>query len=1196
MFMKQNERRTAFILAAGMGTRLKELTSDKPKALVEVNDKPMLEIAIDNLISQKFNHIVINVHHFADKIIDFINSKKYDNVEIEISDETDCLYNTGGAIIKALPYFKESKAVLIHNVDIISDINFQDIYDKFMESDDAAWLITQDRNNKRKLVFDENDRFVGRLNLETNEYDGDTPIKDNFKQLSFSGLHIIKPEHFKDFELKACYVFDLYKEIIKHGTVRSEFSKSNDWFDLGTEEQLNKASLWLMSRDYFITKITDYIIENYQLEKDSVTIIFPNKRAALMLRKELERKIGGNIWLPQILSIQEAMSMWSEMQLVENIDVIFELLKVMNPNDMSSYSNLFGLASQMAKDFDEIDQYNIDAHSLFNYLKEYKTMDTWMPNEEKTSVEENYLKFFKSLHFYYENVRNSLTNKKCGYYGMITRKLANISDEELNELVGNNKIIFAGFNALTATEEDIIVKLVNNEKAVILWDLDKYYFEDDKQEAGFFAKNFFKKHRNIPQNFVGDYFNSKKKEINIIGVSGSTVQASALQLNLSRNKNKIPQNEVVVLADESLLIPVLNSIPDNYNNIQVTMGYPYSKTILHQFMCHLFSFQKYINEKENTIYFWELKRLLETEIVKVTFNTEELSSLTKSLNHLAKQSTYNFAISKINEHFNNRLSDFISILSEKWTLENCIQNIKKILIFIDGALSTNINFVKNQISIAARIVNKIERLLKEYNSLIQIDIIETLYKQSANEMSIKLESHNEGMQIMGLLETRNLDFNVVNILSVNEGTLPQSKSSNSLIPYDLRIGYNLPIYKNKQAVYAYHFYRLLQNAKKINIYYNTLADDMGAGEQSRFIRQIIHEMPEKTKGNKDKVNIVECIYKNPKIDIKKNSKLEVHKNENILNKIKNMVASENKDGDIKGLSPTSISCYLRCPMQFYLKYIEKIQDNNAEELIQSNVIGNIIHKTFEVLYSNFGNNEVVTKECYTHIVNSKLKEAFKESLISNKLPDGLPNSGFNHLTDTMVHKLIDNFISYENNYLESGNEFTIVELEGNLYHKFNIDGTPVYLSGFADRIDKTKDDTIRILDYKSGSVDKSDVQIGEIADKAEGIDILSKIPEKALQLLIYKYLYKMMNDNIDISKIQPAILGLLKNGDVLFKLINKSSNFNDDNFVDSCNFLFESLFKEILNKDIPFVQTADENKCSICSYTSVCKRYPKSGW
>ena len=248
MFMKTSDKRTAFILAAGLGTRLKEFTSDKPKALVELNQKPLLEIVIDNLISQNFNHFVINIHHYGEKILDYFKTKKYENVSIEISDERDSLLDTGGAILKALPYFKDSEAVLIHNVDIITDIDFQSVYNDFTNSDDAAWLLTQERNNKRKIVFDENDNYVGRMNLETNQYDGEKEFNDDFKLLSFSGLHFIKPEYFYDFELKKCYVFDLYKEISRNNNVRSIFIQPNYWFDLGTQEQLKEAATWLLSQ------------------------------------------------------------------------------------------------------------------------------------------------------------------------------------------------------------------------------------------------------------------------------------------------------------------------------------------------------------------------------------------------------------------------------------------------------------------------------------------------------------------------------------------------------------------------------------------------------------------------------------------------------------------------------------------------------------------------------------------------------------------------------------------------------------------------------------------------------------------------------------------------------------------------------------------------------------------------------------
>lgn len=1197
--MKQNERRTAFILAAGLGTRLKELTSDKPKALVELNKQPLLEVILDNLISQNFNHFVINVHHFADKIIDFIKSKKYQNVEIEISDERDFLYNTGGGILKALPYFKDSKAVLIHNVDIVSDIDFQSVYNDFIKSDDAAWLLTQERDNKRKLVFDNNDCYVGRFNLETNEYDGEIPFNKNFKLMSFSGLHIIKPEYFNEFELKECYVFDLYKEIAKKSVVKSKYIKPEYWFDLGTQKQLEEASEWILSRKSFISRISSYITENYNLSKDLLTIIFPNKRAALELRKELE-KVKKNIWLPNIISIQEAMSMWSGMQLLDNIDVIFELLKIINEDNLSADSNLFGMASQMAKDFDEIDQYKVCAKDIFEYVKDAKEADTWNPSEAFSETEKRYLAFFASLLKYYEKLREALNANNWGYYGMITRKLSELSDEKLIETVGNNKVIFAGFNAMTATEEDIIVRLERNGKAVILWDLDKYYFEDTKQEAGLFARNFLDKYKNIQRNFICDNFNGKK--INIIGASGSTVQTNALTLQLSKEEKKLNSKEVVVLSDETLLLPVLNSIPTTFSDIYVTMGYPYSKTVIHQFLNHLFSFQSNINVKDETIYFWGLKRLLETELIKIIFSKDELLSLDNCLNKLVKKSTYYLEINEIKDYFNGNICDFILLLCQKWNSENCVSIINSILRFISHCISDDSLFVKNQLSIAGRIFNKIERLSLKYKSLIKMTDIEILYKQSAAEMSVKLEHNDDAetpssqsLQVMGLLETRNIDFDIVHILSVNEGILPQSKSANSLIPYDIRKHYKLPVYKNKQAVYAYHFYRLMQKAKTVNIYYNTLADGMGEGEPSRFIRQILHEMPVKA----NDINIINTVYKNPNINVKNNITFKINKTDEIIAKIVKRITGKNADNELIGLSPTSIACYLKCPMQFYLKYIEDVKDNTPEETIQSNVIGSIIHSTFENLYEEFSENHSDTKkhidvdyDKYVKIVESKKGDAYNKALETNNFSKGLPENGFNYLSKIMIDELIDNFIEYEKTYLSKGNTFKIIGLEKNLHHTFNINGLDVNLIGFADRIDMVNNQTIRILDYKSGSVNNKDVEI------SKDVKELRDLSEKSLQLLIYKYLYKKMNNNVAIENIEPAILGLLKMNKVFFPLQNYSDFFNDysgnqENFMNNCDVLFTELFTELLDIEKPFEQTDDNSDCKYCSFIDICKRNSK---
>ena len=271
--MKRN-RRTAFILAAGLGTRLKELTANTPKALVSINNMPLLEVLIEELIKQDFNHIVINIHHFGEQIIDFVGDfsttlslrsrfgrndgksvvisseveKSPTDVLIEISDERPLLMDTGGAILQALPYFAQSEAVLVHNVDVLTNVDLKGFYDDFCKSNDAAWLLTQERSSKRKLVFDTDDNFLGRFNNETNDYDGKGALPKDCKLLSFSGIHLFKPQYFKDFEVKPCYIFELYQQIAVNHKVTSKIIYPEYWFDLGTQEQLKNAELWLSSR------------------------------------------------------------------------------------------------------------------------------------------------------------------------------------------------------------------------------------------------------------------------------------------------------------------------------------------------------------------------------------------------------------------------------------------------------------------------------------------------------------------------------------------------------------------------------------------------------------------------------------------------------------------------------------------------------------------------------------------------------------------------------------------------------------------------------------------------------------------------------------------------------------------------------------------------------------------------------------
>ena len=942
----------------------------------------------------------------------------------------------------------------------------------------------------------------------------------------------------------------------------------------------------------FIQNIIDYIFKNYDLSKDIVEVVFPNKRASIHFKRQIVSQLSKTSWIPITSSVQQAMEKWSGLHLVDSLDVALELMSIndKDANNKVLKQNFFGLASQMAKDFDEIDQYKVDAKNLFESLNEVKIIENYtfseytLSNEDSYKAQSKYLQFFSSLINYYSALRLNLFSRKVGYYGMITRCLSELPTDELVKRIDGKKIVFAGFNALTTTEEDVVVRLVENGNAVMLWDLDEYYINDKKQEAGRFANDFFAKHRNLAGkkdydnehhgiSFIGNALSTAEKEINVISVSGSSVQANALQLMMEKR-----ENSVVVLADEALLIPTLNSLPDSVGEINVTMGYPFANTPLYGFIDQIFRFQYSLSDSK--IDLWPLAHFCDADFIKLVFNGKDYDSLMSWLKD--KQSSSDLSIhvkdfSYIGISDDNQedgasedLARFLTLSSTKWIdSKDCIENLKSILRVSLQKIKDESYFVKNQISVAGKVLNKVESLIKKYDSVEILDL-QMLILQIGREMSIAMKGEADGLQVMGLLETRNLDFDVVNMLSVNEGVIPKNKNSNSLIPYDVRKYYNLPTYNQQQAVYAYHFYRLLHNAKKINLFYNSLSDSSGLGEPSRFIRQIEYELVKKN----PKVKLQHFQYKSPIINLKSNI-ISVDKDDTMLKKITK-------------LSPTSISTYLRCSLQYYWKYIMNINCDEVNEEIQMNVIGSIIHNTLDELYRNFG-NEIVTESKFLEVRNQYLDKCYQNALRNNNFRNGLPKTGFNSIIASVIDTMISRFLDNEHNIVKE-NSLRILCTEKELsFHLNNVE-----LHGFADRIDLLND-KLRVIDYKTGSVNPYDVSISANAKQ------LQDMHDKSIQLIMYKYLFiKMLNSNtlgldealiahIEEENIVPGIIALQKMSNGVFELkVNNADLAND--FEAQCDIMFEQLISDIFDKNNPFTQTDDTKVCGYCSFRNICKR------
>lgn len=964
-----------------------------------------------------------------------------------------------------------------------------------------------------------------------------------------------------------------------------------------------------MSGENFTRRLVTHIQGNYNLATQELTVVFPNKRAAFYLRNEFQNLYTQNIWLPQMLSIQEAVTQWSGITLVDTIDMLFELIDIdaqLQKKQTSELSVFGSQATQMAKDFDEIDQYDIDAQLLFRYVVDNKKTEIWNFDEAKSeSKEQKYLRFFTSLYDYYLRLRDRLMACNQGYYGMITRYLTHLSDEELMERIGDRKVLFAGFNALTTTEEHIIDKLVKNGKAEILFDYDKYYIDDEQNEAGLFARRYLIRHPEWMKNGITDKLNSEEKHIHIVSAGGNTLQTKALQEHLQDGKTA---DQAVILADESLLIPVLNAIPETetIKNFHVSMGYPISKTPVNQFIKATFRLQRKSRiirktRKNGAVrevrgwYIWPFLQTMDLELVKTIFTAKETAIFDHwKTEQLGKGK---FILEKSDIDSLKQIPDFQSFIKlllnseideEKQTPEILIQSIIQLLSFISNKIQKRkdekgILFLLNQVSEVGKIMNRISQVHACHSDYLNdLGDIEILYRLLASNTSIKLNSSNtKGLQIMGLLETRNIDFKHLHVLSVNEGILPTDKSLGSFIPPFIKREYNLPGYTEKQAVFAYHFYRLLQNGEHIYLYYNNLGDSSG-GEESRYILQIRHELKHNPNiyVHEDSFSCTTETDAETKIEVPKTTTIE---------QLKLMLQQ-------KGLSPTSLSTYLACPLKFFLKYIAQIKDDSVEEEIGANITGTIVHDTLEFLFADYLPKEkklqIIDKDLFDKKI-MPLWETKLEQSISKNMPYGFSDVGFNYMKQVSIRQQLKNYLQYTSKQLKN-NELVILKTEGELRAKLPAPFENYFVVGRTDRIDRWNG-IVRVIDYKTGKVETKDLTIPLRKPDDNDLSFLRSIPEKALQLLLYKYMYLKENQQINQTQIEATIHALKYANTIEFGLTHSKKDgvipfLEGDTFLNDMEALLKAVVSEMLDTGTPFCQTDDEKKCRNCDFKVMCKR------
>ena len=904
-------------------------------------------------------------------------------------------------------------------------------------------------------------------------------------------------------------------------------------------------------------------LQSKKLNLEDLYFILPSKRAGVFLKHHLSKLLDQPIFAPQILSIEEFVEELSGLQTLPNAELVFKLYDsykhLTKEEDQEDFDSFAKWAQILLQDFNEIDRYLIPQEHIFDYLNAIKELNHWSLESNPTDLVKNHLKFWKNLKKYYAHFTESLLQTKQGYQGLIYREaVENI--EPYIENCNNKTHIFLGFNALNTAESQIIQALLKDELAHIYWDIDQVFIEDAIHDAGWFTRqhrnqwNYFKTHS---FNWVTSHYSEKKiiKAIGIPKLIGQAKYIGQILETLTETEANL-SNIAVVLGEEQLLLPVLNSIPKTITKLNVTMGLPLHFVPLASFFDQLFTVHK---NNPNQFYYKDVVGLLSHPSVYPLFETESKNISTDIVQYIQKNNLVYITVNQLKE-LADSYKDFIDLLFKSWNnepdmaLKQCSQLIFKLKKHFDNN-KQNHSLELEYLYRFNTLFNQLSELNTNYNYLNSIVALQSVYKELLSSETLDFKGEPlEGLQIMGMLESRVLDFETVIFSSVNEGILPSGKTNNSFIPFDVKIENKLPTFKEKDAVYTYHFYRLLQRAKNVYILYNTEIDTLKGGEKSRFLTQLEIEG----------IHNIQNSIVSPTVPIIEQKLTQIIKTPTVVEQIKILSS--------KGYSPSSLTNYIRNPIDFYYDKILGITEfEDVEENIAANTLGSVIHNSLEDFYKPLEGSLLTIEhlKAFKSQVRTMVTKHFEN--LYNK---GDFSKGKNLIIFEIAQRYISNFINLEIDSLKNGNDIKILSIEADETIELKIEGIdfPIKLKGKVDRIDSFNGVT-RVIDYKSGKVEQNKVEIVNWEDLTTDYDKYSK----SFQILCYAY---MMHQKKHIELPIEAGIISFKNLNEGFLKFGKKASTNSrskDQLITSKtlhNFEIElkKLILEICNPKINFIE------------------------
>lgn len=940
----------------------------------------------------------------------------------------------------------------------------------------------------------------------------------------------------------------------------------------------------------FIQEVAQRLLREHPHDMDKVLVVFNNRRPSLFLRRELAKADIPAFFLPNVVGMDELITMLGGAQIIPNEFILFELYDIhrnMPTNEGTAHYETFEkfmpLADMMLSDFSEIDLYCADAQQLFANLHNIKSIEEWdVEGTQLTPFQREYLLFYKSLYTYYSQLRQRLATKGQAYGGMAYRAVAE-KKEKMTDGFGYKAVYFVGFNALSTSETTIVKTFIRSGLGHYIADGDAYYFDDPLQEAGHFLRRM--RSAGIPD--IGpfeDHFAIGKKEITIVECPEDIMQTKyagqLLQQWAQSDPNTMSQT-ALVLADEKLLVPALNSLPQEIKKANVSMGFPFEQSLIHSLALKTTSL--YANCHNGTFYHADILNILTDPLVTSMLASqdhhEELYELF-ARQHLIRANADTIEDFCQFAGFDAGAIRFLFSI-EQPTVATLLKSLRQLY---DSIIDSNILRDNPQedesMTCFVEILDYFDSLQKEYAFIDSAASFQKIYLRIARRRSISFYgSPLKELQILGMLETRNLDFSRIILLSANEGVLPSKRNDSTLIPLSIKRHFNLPTYKEKEAIYANHFYRLIQQAEKIVLVYNSASEGMGKGEASRFILQIEDELMQKHPAN-IKINH-ESVFAPTSLITREKS--------NTMQKTGQLWERLIEKATGKGLYPSAINTYRACPMRYCYESLLSLRetDNLSDDMDQSD-FGNLVHKALYEIFQPFAGRAVDPAVLRKHREEAKtLIEKAGAELFSH----GRTHEGRNHFYESIATTLLEKTLTKEIELIESEHHtIEIIDCEKKIETTLGItvaetdtaaaeNHYDIHIQGIADRIDRF-DGTVRIVDYKTGKVDPKELVVSS-QDIAEG-----NVSDKWFQVMLYAWVYNRSHkdDTQVLSGLYP-----LRNlsEDFLYMHIDHSMIINSQQFA-AFEESLSGILRELMDPSIPFKCTPSADACRFCTMKECC--------